>query len=1045
MLRIRIVPIALAALTLACSSTAAEPLGEVVPAPARPAAVEPATHEPADFTPVPIRTAPGGAIRLDDAQRAWVESTLASLPLERKVAQMVVPWTGAAYLPVDSDAFDSVQRLVVDLGVGGVIVSIGAVGDMALRLNLIQRLADVPLLISTDMEHGPGQRLDAGTVLPYGWDLGGGTDFPPAMGLGASGDPAHAEAMGRITALEARAVGFNWTFAPVVDVNSNPDNPIINVRSYGESPELVARMAVAHLRGLHSGGMLATAKHFPGHGDVATDSHIEMPVLSAPRARVDALELVPFRAAIEAGVAAIMPAHIAYPALTGDSIPATLNPAMLTGLLRQELGFDGLIVTDALDMGALVRRYGQGDAAVRAVQAGADVLLQPVDPFIVVDAVTASVRDGRIAEARIDASVRRILGAKAALGLHTQPLIDAALVPYRVGGRTHDSIAADAARASIVIARSQDDALGALRRGRRVLHVVYAAYTDPFAGRTIQAEIASDVRESELIRLDARPDSSDLARVQAAARRADVVLFSLFIGPSAGAGGVSLPATLATAIDDIARAKTAIGVSFGNPYLLREVPALDAYVLAWGGSVTQQRAAARALLGTAPVSGRMPISIPGLVERGAGSGVAPAPSSSSPSSSSPSSDRNALTRVDSIIERAIADRVTPGAALAVVRGTHPPTIRGYGRTTYDADAPEVTGRTIYDIASLSKVIGTTTAAMSLVADGRLDLDATVGRYLPAFFPDTAPAPHTVSDVDDPDAFHGPLTAANARITIRQLLTHTSGLPDWRPLYQTTCGRDGYARAIAAEPLVAMPGTKRSYSDLGFILLGLVLEAAVGEPLDSIVAHRIAQPLGMRDTRYNPHGPPYTPALLPSADALCPFTDEIDRRQFVPLARIAPTEVDDYRGGLVHGFVHDENAYALGGVAGHAGLFSSAVDLAAFGRLLLQAVQGLQGAIDPVVSRRFTRGPTGITAADSVDQRVGWAGPRIYASAGDAFGATSFGHLGFTGTSIWIDPELDLVIVLLTNRVHPTRKGSGITELRRAVSRAVRDAVVDAHR
>ena len=679
--------------------------------------------------PAPIVTSPGGAIQLDATQRAWVEQTLARLPLERKIAQMIVPWVPSAYLPVDSDAFENARRWVEDLGVGGFITTIGAVGDMALRFNVLQGLADVPLLISTDMESGPGMRLDAGVVIPYGWDLGGGTDFPPLMGFGASGDPALAETMGRITASEARAVGFNWTFAPVVDVNSNPDNPIINVRSYGEDPELVARMAVGHLTGLQAGGMLATAKHFPGHGDVSVDSHIEMPLLASSRARVDSLELVPYRAAIDAGVAAIMPAHIAYPALTGDSIPATLNPRILTGLLREELGFEGLIVTDAMDMGALVRRYGQGPAAVRAVMAGADVLLQPVAVETMIDSLVAAVRSGRIPESRIDASVRRILAAKAALGLHTQAQVDLSMVPFRVGGRSHDSIAAEAARASIVVARA-DPALVPLSSESDVLHVVYAGQTNPWAGRELNAGIEAHVREWEMIRLTSASDSADLARVRAAARNADLVIFSFFVGPSAGAGGVSLPRELSALVNELARAKPALGVSFGNPYLLREVRELDAYVLAWGGSALQQRAAVEVLTGRARATGTLPISIPPLLRRG-GLGAAPAGEPAPAQGAAAGArepfaiarpadvqmDSAALARVDAVIERAIAGRVTPGAALAVVRFGRAVRMRGYGRTSYAADAPRVTERTRYDIASLTKMVATTTAAMSLVAAG----------------------------------------------------------------------------------------------------------------------------------------------------------------------------------------------------------------------------------------------------------------------------------------------------------------------------------------
>ncbi|NIP82547.1 MAG: family 10 glycosylhydrolase, partial [Gemmatimonadetes bacterium] len=265
---------------------------------------------------------------------AWVEGTLAGLTLREKVGQLMVPWMGGDYLPLEGEAYDRLRSWVVDHGIGGITVSIGSPLAVAAKLNALQELARVPLLVSANMEHGPGQRLTGGTALPYGLELGGGTEFPPVMALGAAGDTALAYAMGRITALEARAVGIHMIYAPVVDVNVDPGNPIINTRSYGEDPGAVARLGAAHVRGLQDHGVIATAKHFPGHGDTDTDSHIALPVIPHDRARADSVELVPFRAAIDAGVGGVMSAHIAFPSLTGDSVPATLHPRLLAGLLQ---------------------------------------------------------------------------------------------------------------------------------------------------------------------------------------------------------------------------------------------------------------------------------------------------------------------------------------------------------------------------------------------------------------------------------------------------------------------------------------------------------------------------------------------------------------------------------------------------------------------------------------------------------------------------------------------------------------------------------------
>ena len=343
-----------------------------------------------------VAAGPSPSAAVPEDAEAWVEATLAAMSLREKVGQLVVPWIDGSYVARGDAAWEQARAWVADDGVGGLIVSVGPPLEIASKLNLLQREAAVPLLVAADLERGPAQRLTGGTVLPYGIETGGGTDFPPAMALGAADDERLAYEVGRVTAREARAVGIHMVFAPVVDVNNNPANPIINTRSYGADPRRVARLAAAQVRGLQEHGVLATAKHFPGHGDTDVDSHIGLPVVSADRARLDSLELVPFRAALDAGVSAVMAAHIAFPALTGDSLPATLSPALTTGLLRDELGFDGLVVVDALDMGAITEHFSREEAAVRALRAGADVLLMPTDVGATIDAVVDAVRRGEL-------------------------------------------------------------------------------------------------------------------------------------------------------------------------------------------------------------------------------------------------------------------------------------------------------------------------------------------------------------------------------------------------------------------------------------------------------------------------------------------------------------------------------------------------------------------------------------------------------------------------------------------------------------------------
>ena len=338
-----------------------------------------------------------------------MDETLSELTLRERIGQLVIPWIPGSYASSTDPEFLEIERWVAEEGIGGVAISIGLPLSYASKLNRLQDTAHVPLLVTSDFENGgPGMRINHAYALPSLLPQGGGTSFPPTMAFGAIGDPEYAYEYGRITALEARALGVHLNFAPVLDVNSNPENPIINTRSFGEDPAAVARLGIAYIRGARAGGVLTTAKHFPGHGDTRTDSHIELPVVTADRDRLDTLELVPFQAAVDEGVDAVMTAHVAVPAVLGsDAPPATLSPYFLTDVLRGEMGFRGLLFTDALRMGAITRMYGSGEASVLALEAGSDVLLVPEDVGGAIAAVETAVLAGRITRARIDESVRR--------------------------------------------------------------------------------------------------------------------------------------------------------------------------------------------------------------------------------------------------------------------------------------------------------------------------------------------------------------------------------------------------------------------------------------------------------------------------------------------------------------------------------------------------------------------------------------------------------------------------------------------------------------
>jgi len=556
---------------------------------------------------------------LDAEAQAWVERTLASLSLREKAGQLVFPWVGGEYAAEDSPEMDRLLEWVEREGIGGIVISVGLPHSYAAKLNTLQRRAKVPLLVTTDMESGPGMRIGGGYTLPHLLPLGGGTVFPPVMALGAIGSDSLAREVGRVTALEARAVGVHLNFAPVLDVNSNPLNPIINTRSFGEDPREVARLASAFVRGERSGGLLAAGKHFPGHGDTEADTHIGVAAIRADRPRLDSVELVPFRAAVEAGVDGMMAAHISVTGVEGpDAPPASLSPRFVTGVLRREMGFRGLVISDAMDMGAVVRRYGRTEPLLMALEAGVDLLLQPLDAREAVDAVEAAVRSGRIPQARLDASVRRILEAKARAGLHRGALVDLETVDDVVGTRAHRRLAEEVAERSITLARDERS-LVPLPPAARVLSITYADAVDLNAGRWFDRELAGLGYVVRSFRVDPRTPPEEYARLTALADSADVVVAAAYVHPRENEGTVGARGGFPHFVQTLAaRGAPVAAVSFGSPYVITFYPSAPAYLLAWGGAEVSQRAAARALAGRSAIRGRLPVTIPPALPRGTG-------------------------------------------------------------------------------------------------------------------------------------------------------------------------------------------------------------------------------------------------------------------------------------------------------------------------------------------------------------------------------------------------------------------------------------------
>ena len=568
-----------------------------------------------------------GAGGLDAGARRWVDDTLAGLTLDEKIGQLLMPSFRSVYTSSDSRTYDRLAALVRGQHVGGFIVfgirrprpdvllnpgysatGLGEPLNAASLINRLQAVADLPLLVTADFETGVGFRLAGGTV------------FPHAMAFGAAGDPELAFEAGRITAAEARAIGVHVNFAPVVDVNNNPRNPVINIRSFGEDPRQVGALARAYVAGLRAGGMLATVKHFPGHGDTDVDSHIGLPTINHPRDRLERIELVPFRAGLAAGAGAVMTAHIQLPALEpAPATPATFSARIVNGLLRDELGFGGLVFTDSMRMRAVSELAPPGEAAARAVAAGHDVVLHSPADVAAFDALRAAVSAGRIGEDRIDRSVRRILGAKARLGLHRQRRVSLDTLPLVVGTRAHRAVARDISTRSLTLIR--DDARHVPLPTPRTGAVLYLSVLDYPAGwgigapsRTLIPALEARWPNLTAIELSDRTPLSEIELVAETARRYDAVVAGVFVRTASYSGRMDLAPALVDLLARLGRESAATGrpfvaVLFGNPYAATFLADLPAILLTYDFYDLAEASAARALAGETAIRGRLPVGL----------------------------------------------------------------------------------------------------------------------------------------------------------------------------------------------------------------------------------------------------------------------------------------------------------------------------------------------------------------------------------------------------------------------------------------------------
>jgi len=539
----------------------------------------------------------------------WVQKTWTHMTLEEKIGQMISCRFSGHFYNVESPAVQRLEKRVREQKVGGLIIFGGEAFEAAYLINRLQEKSDTPLLIASDLERGLGNQIEGATL------------FPPLMSIGATGSEDLAYAMGRITAREARAVGIHITYAPVVDVNSNPLNPIINTRSIGEDPQLVSRLAAAFIQGCQENGLIATAKHFPGHGDTQVDSHTELPLIDKSLESLKRMELIPFKRAVEAGVQAVMTAHIQIPALdpTPD-LPATLSPMIITEMLREKMGFNGLIVTDAMEMGGITTLYSPEEAAIKAVKAGVDCLLLPLETEKVIQALVKEVRSGGIRQSRIDESVRRILRAKARLGLHKRNCVDMEALPRILASKEHMEAAQKAFERSVTLVKNRNQRVPLFGKEKKL--AVFSLSSDKgdfFAGRVFIQEIQKRCPEVQEFYADAMTGDEFIKEAVERSGAVDTRIVTLFSRLYSGKGSVGLEKRHIELIKQLALDNIPLVViSFGSPYFLKHFPEADAYICAYRKVGPAQEAAAKALLGETGFKGRLPVSIPGLYEAGHG-------------------------------------------------------------------------------------------------------------------------------------------------------------------------------------------------------------------------------------------------------------------------------------------------------------------------------------------------------------------------------------------------------------------------------------------
>ena len=928
------------------------------------------------------------------AEKAWVDSVVGTMDLDRMIGQTIML---RAHSDRGADHVAQVKAEIAKYHVGGLCFFQGTPEKQLALTNDYQRLSDVPLLVSMDAEWGLGMRLPQQTL-----------SFPKQIALGAIRNNELIYDMGAEIARQMHRLGVNVSFSPVLDVNNNPDNPVINTRSFGEDRYNVTMKGYQYMRGLQENGILASAKHFPGHGDTGVDSHYDLPVIGHDRARLDSLELYPFRALIRYGIGSVMAAHLQVPALDGrPNRPTSLSVPVVTDLLRREMGFTGLVFTDGLEMEGVTKHYGNGEVEAEAIRADSDILLLPESTPLAVAAIKRYIDEGKITAADIERKARRILLAKYRLGLTrpTLPPLD------NLRGELNSP------EAYALKQRLFENALTLVRDSERLVPV-----QPPVGGKVVTVHVGlpaptpfsrrvDDYVKTTHLSADYGMSKATRERIVGAVAPGDRVIVALYSDGSRFLEKVPVKAATLSLLRALDAKGELILTVFGNPYSLSALDGFGTVLMAYSRDDVAQDAAAQGLFGANRINGRLPVTASPAARFNDGVETSAVFRMGYAQPERVGVDGNLLdAKITGLANQALRSRATPGMVVLVARNGKLIYEKAFGHHTYRRNRP-VAVTDIYDLASLTKVVATTLSVMKLVEDGRLSLDVPLSNYLPELS-----------------------GTAVEFLTLRPVLAHRAGLRSWIPFYKETLNASGrpssqyYRRQPTGDFVVPVSDNlymhkvyldsmwhklytnelpnegQYRYSDLGFYLMAKLIDQISGLTVDEFAARNFYRPMGLETLTYRP------------------------LRTF-PRDRIPPTEQDDYfRFARVQGTVHDMGAAMLGGVSGHAGLFGSARDIATVFQMLLQ--EGNYGGVQylrPETVRQFTHRYAGETRRGlGFDMKQLDENRRLNLSpyASDR----AFGHLGFTGIAAWADPVEDLVLVVLSNRTYPSMNNNTFGKL-----------------